>query len=70
MLQLEPWERFALLSIALEEVPSARAADVLAPFSSAAMTVVRHMAGTNTRGEAYAAVERARVVIEEARRAT
>lgn len=67
-MNLEPWERFALLTHAVEEVPPERAADVLPVVTDAAMRVLRQVLGKITKAEALAAVERARVAVEEARR--
>lgn len=64
----EPWERFMLLSLAVEEVPPERAAEVLPHITTTAMVVVRQIMGQRTLKEAYAHVERARVAIEAARR--
>lgn len=64
----EPWERFLNLSHALDDVPYERAGDVLPAFTSASWAVIRHLAGAGTSALAYAAIERARVVIAAARR--
>ena len=64
----EPWERFMLLERALEDLPPERAAEVLPVVVRTAMVVVRHVRGSITHAEAYAHVERARVLISEARR--
>ncbi len=63
----EPCERFYLLSLAIEEVAPEHAAEVLPVVTSAAMIVVRQIMGKATHAEAYAHVERARVVIMERR---
>ena len=68
--KFEPWERFMLLSHAVEEmiIPPARAAEVLPHVTSAAMVVVRQLMGSKTRAEAYFAIERACSAAETARR--
>lgn len=66
--RFEPWERLMLLDRALEDVPPRRAQRVLPAFTRAAFIVVRQIMGKATRGEAYFAVEVARVAIEQARR--
>lgn len=66
----EPWERFMLLSHAIEEVPLERAGELLAPVTSTAMTVVRQLMGQKTRLEAFMAIERTRELVEAARKGT
>lgn len=67
-LHLAPWERFMLLSHAVEDVPAEAAAEVLPLMTDCAMRVVRSLMGHITQAEAYAAIERTRIAIEDARR--
>jgi hypothetical protein len=64
----QPWERFMLLSHALEEVPSELGGELLVPLSSCAMIVVRQLMGQKEHIEAYYAIERLRLAVEERRR--
>lgn len=68
-LRLEPWERFMLLSHAIDDVDPTRAAPLLPLVASAACVVIRLQQGKATQAEALAAIERARVACGEARRA-
>jgi hypothetical protein len=63
---LEPWDQFAHLSFALEQVPDAHAIPAARALVEATHIVIRNLHGQRSRPEAFAALQRARSALASA----
>lgn len=63
-----PWERFLILSHAADEVPESKGGELLRAVIYAANAAQKAREGKTDHTEAYYRIERARELLEEARR--